>query len=64
MAESRTTHTLLIPGFGLVTCITLALTTSAGEVSYRMLLTAVDEFERPVDGSVRLRAERLLGRSR
>ncbi|MFJ3489686.1 hypothetical protein [Leifsonia aquatica] len=64
MAESTTTHTLLVPGFGLVTCTTVAITDAAGDVSYRMLLTAVDEFGRPIDQVVRVRTERILGLSR
>jgi len=64
MAESTTTHTLLVPGFGLVTCTTLALRTATGELAYRTLVAAVDEFDRPVDLRVRARAERILGLSR
>ncbi|WP_025156498.1 hypothetical protein [Leifsonia aquatica] len=61
MEGPRTIRTLLVPGFGLVTCVTVATVTASGDSLYTTLLSAVDEYERPVDPRVRARVERVLG---
>lgn len=61
MSDASVTCTLLVPGFGLVTCITEIAASDAGDAPHTVLRSAVDADQRRVDQRTWLRIERILG---
>ncbi|MFF2051079.1 hypothetical protein ACFVU2_05700 [Leifsonia sp. NPDC058194] len=61
MSEKAVTCTLLVPGFGFVTCVTETAWSSYGGSPYTVLRSAVDEGRRRVDQRTWVRVERILG---
>lgn len=61
MPETTTTRTLLLPGFGLVTCETHSVHHEGGGAPLTTLRTAVDAKGQRVDPQTWVRIERILG---
>jgi hypothetical protein len=60
MAESEGSLTMLLPGFGLVECVTKTTEAKDGSVRYIRVESAVDEDGRRVDSLTWARIEQLL----
>jgi len=61
VTESPVTCTLLVPGYGLVTCVTETARNVAGDTLHTTLRSAVDADRHRVDRRTWLRIERILG---
>lgn len=61
MSDPPVTCTLLVPGYGLVTCVTEIAASEAGDARRTILRSAVDADRRRVDQRTWHRIERILG---
>lgn len=61
MSDAPVTCTLLVPGYGLVTCVTETAVSDHGDTRYTVLQSAVDADLRRVDEHTWRRVERILG---
>lgn len=60
MSATPVMCTLLVPGFGLVTCVTETTQSTRGDARFTVLRSAVDDQRRRVDPHVWTRVERIL----